>query len=99
LIQHLKNNHILADRHESFAQALGLSSGSVPSPDERLKVVIERLTRNKKNRPKRKKTLLSQINAYFGKQLSEDQLTQIVDAVIARNLVEITPRGAVVYKI
>lgn len=99
LIQHLKNNHMLADRHESFAQALGLSGGALPSREERLKVVIERLTRNKKNRPKRKKTLLSQINAYFGKQLSEGELTQIVDALIAGKLLEITPRGAIVYKI
>src|SRR3954466_9473882 len=52
LILHLKNNHILADRHDSFATALGVSGGGVsggvlPSLQERVKIVTERLTRNK----------------------------------------------------
>lgn len=99
LILHLKNNHILADRHESFAKALGLSSGNLPSMQERIKVVTERLTKNKKNRPKRKKTLLSQVNAYFGKQLSERELEEMLNALRTGNVIEITPRGAIVYKI
>ena len=99
LIMHLNKNHILAERHESFAKALGFSSGNQPSMQERVKLVIERLTRNKKNRPKRKKTLLSQINAYFGKQLSERDLEEMLKALTTAKAIEITPRGAVVYKI
>ena len=99
LILHLKKNNILADRHESFAQALGLSGANLPALQERVKVVIGRLTRNKKSRPKRKKTLLSQINAYFGKLLSESELEGMLKTLIADKVIEITPQGEVVYKI
>lgn len=99
LIRHLKDNHILAERHESFAKAFGVSGGTLASLQERIKVVTERLTKNKKNRPKREKTLRSQINAYFGKQLSERELTEMQLALIGAKLVEITPQGAVIYKI
>lgn len=99
LIRHLKDNHILAERHESFAKAFGVSGGTLASLQERIKVVTERLTKNKKNRPKREKTLRSQINAYFGKQLSERELTEMQLALIGAKLIEITPQGAVVYKI
>jgi hypothetical protein len=99
LIQHLNKNHILAARHESFAKALGQSDGTLPPLDNRLKVVAERLTKNKKNRPKREKTLRSQINAYFGKQLSERELDEMLRQLIAQKMLEITARGAVVYKV
>src|SRR3954451_24390709 len=56
LIHHLKANHLLAARHESFAKALGESDGNLPPTDQRINLVIERLTKNKKNRPKREKT-------------------------------------------
>lgn len=99
LILHLKKNNILADRHESFAQALGLTGANLADLQDRVKVVIGRLTRNKKSRPKRKRTLLSQINAYFGKLLSESELEEMLKTLITEEVIEIKPRGDVVYKI
>ena len=99
LILHLKNNHLQAARHESFAKALGLSSSGVPSLAERVQKVRERLVKNKKNRPKRRKTLKTQINAYFGKQLSDRELDEMLDSLTAAKALEITAQGAVVYKI
>jgi hypothetical protein len=99
LILHLKSNHILAARHESFATALGLSDGNVPSIQDRVKLVTDRLTKNKKNRPKRTKTLRSQINAYFGKRLSESELDEMLKVLTGNKIIEITRQGAVVYKI
>lgn len=99
LIQHMKNNHLMAERHESFAKALGLSGGVLQPFQQRLKTVTERLTKNKKNRPKRKKTLRSQINAYFSKQLSEPELDEMLKALVDGKVLEINPRGAVAYKI
>ena len=99
LIHHLKANHIFAARHESFAKALGGSDGTTPPFEQRINVVTERLTKNKKNRPKREKTLRSQINAYFGKQLSERELDETLKVLVNRKLFEISPRGSVVYKV
>ena len=99
LIDHLAKHHIEAKRHESFAGVFGRATGLLPSRSDRTKLVIERLTKNEKNRPKREKTLRSQINAYFGKQLSKAELDEILKALIDGKVIEITARGAVVYKI
>jgi PIN domain len=98
LILHLKTNGILARRDDSLAQAFDQSKPIPQSLDGRLTVVIERLAKNKTNRPKRKKTLLSQTNAYFGKQLSGEELEQIITALIARKVIEIGSKDEVVYK-
>lgn len=99
LILHLKKNRILARRDESFARAFELPEKiALPAPDERIKVIIERLGRNQKSRPKRKKTLLSQTNAYFGKKLTDAELEAIVETLIADQVIEIGAKGEVVYK-
>jgi hypothetical protein len=99
LVLHLKNNNILAERDESFAKALGETPSNVPVLQDRVKLVIGRLTRNKKSRPKRIKTLLSQINAYFDKLVSATELDEMVKALVAADVIELTPRGDIVYKI
>ena len=38
-------------------------------------------------------------SAYFGKQLSERELNEMLKALIAGKIIEIAPQGAVVYKI
>ena len=123
LILHLRNNHISAERHESFARIPVLASAQPGRPRERLKAVAprsttnkpksgtpssgvdrarlmtERFLTNKTNRPKRKKTLLAHIFTHFGKRLSIAELDEILAALVANNVIEITPRGAVVYRI
>jgi hypothetical protein len=99
LILHLKKNTIQAERHESFAKALGQTEANLPVLQDRVTVVIARLTRNKKSRPRRKKTLLSQINAYFGKLLSEAELDGMVKALVDEKVIELTPRGDIIYKV
>jgi hypothetical protein len=96
LILHLKQNNILAERHESFAKALGQTEANLPALRDRLDVVIGRLTKNMKSRPRRKKTLLSQINAYFGKLLTEVELEAMLKALVDKQIIELTPRGDVV---
>jgi hypothetical protein len=98
LVLHLNKNHLLAERHESFAKALG-SGTTKPPLQDRVQLVTDRLVKNKKNRPKRKKTLSSQINAYFGKELSATELEEMLKTLVSRNIIEITPAGAVVYKV
>ena len=99
LVLHLKEKKILARRDESFASSFGVAAKNLPAPENRLRLVIDRLTKNKKNRPARRKTLLSQINAYFGKMLSETEVSGILDALVAANVIHLTPRGGVDYKV
>lgn len=97
LILHLRKHHIFARRDETFAKAFDVEAPPVPAAD-RVKTITARLVKNKTNRPKRKKTLLSQINAYFGKKLTACELEEIVQTLVTNKVIEIGPKGEVVYK-
>ena len=97
LIQHLRANEILANRHEEFARIPALIVMSRLSLEERVKWVVERFQKNKASRPKRKKSLLTTIHSFCRKELSEDEVQQIVTAMVTRKLIEVTPQGEVVY--
>ena len=98
LIGHLKKHNVLARRDESFAKAFEIPELPAIAPEDQVKFVTDKLTKNKSNRPKRKKTLLSQINSYFQKRLTDVALEEIVQTFIANKLIEIGSKGDVVYK-
>jgi hypothetical protein len=98
LIRHLRKKEILARRDETFAKAF-VTETPVVAPEDRVKFVRERLEKNKANRPKRKKTLLSQSNAYFGKKLTEAELEKIVQTLIHERVIEVGEKGDVSYLI
>ncbi len=99
LVAHLKLNGILARRDESFAKAFEMKEPAVVPAEDRLKVVTEKLGKNKTNRPKRKKTLLSHINSYFGNKLTEAELEDMVLKLTASGIIEIGEKGGVTYHI
>lgn len=57
------------------------------------------MTKNKTNRPKRKKTLLSQINSYFSKKLTDSELEEIIQTLVSDKVIEIGSKEKVVYKV
>jgi hypothetical protein len=68
------------------------------SLDERVKWVVERFEKNHASRPKRKKSLLTTIHAFFRKELSDGEVQQIMDTLVERKLIELTPQGGIVYR-
>lgn len=68
---------------------------AVSSVDERVKVLLEQFARTPRTRPKREKTLRSSLNAFFGKRLSEDDVSAIVAALVKRGSIEISDKGVV----
>ena len=99
LIKHLHANGILASRDDEFARIPALVAIARLSLEERVKWVVERFQKNKVSRPKRKKSLLTTIASFCRKELSDEEVQQIVTAMIAKKLIELTPQGAVVYKL
>jgi len=97
LIEHLKAKGILASRDEQFARIPALVDVSQLSLEERVERVIESFRKNHKSRPTRKKTLLSTIHALFRKQLTAEAVQQIVGTLLARKVIEFTPKEQVVY--
>lgn len=99
LIKHLRANNILASRDDEFARIPALVAMTRLSLEERVKWVVERFQKNKVSRPKRKKSLLTTIGSFCRKELSEEEVQQIVTALIARKLIELTPQGEVAYRL
>lgn len=98
LIAYLRKNHILARRDETFAAALVTEAPTI-APEDRAKFVSERLRKNKTNRPKRKATLYSQINSYFGKKLTDPELAAIVQTLTQEGVIKVNEKDAVSYSI
>ena len=97
LIKHLRANSILASRDDEFARIPALVAMTRLSLEDRVKWVVERFQKNKVSRPKRKKSLLTTIGSFCRKELSDEEVQQIVTAMVAKKLIELSPQGEVVY--
>lgn len=97
LIKHLRANSILASRDDEFAKIPALIAMTRLSLEERVKWVAERFQKTKASRPRREKSLLTTIHSFCRKELSEQELQQIVTAMVARKMIELTPKGEVDY--
>lgn len=96
LIQHLKDKSIFGGRWESIDDIPALKSAQGKSPEERAILFLSRLLQPKATKPRTEKTLRSAISAHFQRQLSEDQVTAIVDALRRLGHVSMA-EGKVVY--
>jgi len=99
LIKHLRSHDILASRDEEFSKIPVLVAMTRLSLEQRVAWLVERLRKNNASRPTRKKSLLTTIHAFSRKELSEAEVQQILTALVARKLIEITPQGGVTYRI
>lgn len=99
LIKHLRSHEIRACRVDVFANIPAMVDLRHLMLKERVQWVVERLAKNKASRPQRKKTLLATIAAICRKELSEAEVQQIVDAMVASKLIQLTPHGVVSYTI
>lgn len=94
LISHLKATAALAARHVAFSEIPVLMN-----KEERVKFIITRFQSKQVTRAKKRTTLESQIQALFGKALSEAELKETINGLIALKAIEITATGEVVYKL
>ena len=99
LIKHLRANSILASRDDEFARIPALVAMTRLSLDERVQWVVERFQKNKTSRPKRKQSLLTTVRSFCRKELADEEVQQIVSALVARKLIVLTPQGGVVYQL
>ena len=82
------------------APAVKVSARAVPAAvDERVALIVSMLLRNAANRPAKRKTLVSSIGAYFGRQLPEPEIEEVVDRLAAEKRLSISAAGGVTYRI
>jgi hypothetical protein len=70
-----------------------------PAAPDRVKETVDWFANHTANRPKTRTKLLSHIYTHFGKRLSPAELEAIVSELIARDSIELTAHGKVLYKI
>ena len=99
LIKHLRTNGILASRDEAFAKVPVLVTMQHLSLEQRVEWVVERFKKNKASRPKRMKSLLATVHSFCRKELSDGEVQQIVDTMVSRKMIELTPQSGVVCRI
>jgi hypothetical protein len=93
LIRDLKGKEIKAARHVAFSEIPVLMNA-----DERIRHVGARFKLNPQNRPKKRKTLESQIHSVFGKRLLPEEIEQVIAGLISANTISFTDKGDVIYK-
>jgi hypothetical protein len=87
LIRHLKARKIFAQRSACIADMPCLKPALPAASDAQVELVVADLIRRKASKPRTQKTLLSTLHALFKKELSEQQLAHLFDALCRRGVV------------
>ena len=90
LIQHLKTRKILAGRSKSVVDIPIVKAASSKSPSERIEIIVADLKRRGSAKPRTVKTLSSTIQAIFQKQLSDEDITGLVNGLNKKGIVKIS---------
>ena len=94
LIGHLKDNGTLAARRSAFSEIPVLMNVV-----ERAALLAKHFKTNHNNRPKKRGRLESQIQAVFGKSLTSEDVKATVEELIRRNIVALSEKEELAYKI
>jgi len=92
LIKHLKNKNAHAARHVAFSEIPMLMN-----LEERFKSLVDRLKANKTNRPKKRKALESEIQAFSGKILLPNEVDETIQKLIFEKIITFSGAGTITY--
>lgn len=90
LIAHLKAKKILAARETSIRDIPLIKTAVTKTPAERLQIVLEKLRMPKATKPRTLKTLASHIKSQFQKQLSDADVSDLIDAMSKSGHITVT---------
>jgi hypothetical protein len=90
LLAHLRSQKILCERLPGLADLRPFPASKTKPASDRLAVVVADLVKRQAARPRTLKTLSSTIHALFQKQLSADELRELLDAVMHRGVVKVS---------
>jgi hypothetical protein len=81
LIQHLKSKKILACRSNDIMEIPIIKTANSQSPAKKLHLIIRDLQRRGTSKPRSAKTLAGTVSSLFQKQLPEQELKDLLDAL------------------
>lgn len=90
LIQHLKSKKVLAGRVSTIGDIPLVKASNSKSSPERLEIVLTRLKQLKAAKPRKVSTLSSTIASLFQKQLSEQEVAALVQALATQGYLAIS---------
>ena len=82
LIQHLKTKKVFADRVKDVADIPLIRASNSKSPAEKVEVILAKLKLLKASKPRAVKTLSSTIASLFQKQLSDEEVSVLVQELV-----------------
>lgn len=113
LVAHLNSRHIKANRHDDYSSLTFSTSARLPAaqtqppappakpekapPKASLDHTLEYLRKKKTNRPKRKKTLISDLLAHLGKGTTEAHVGSLIKKLEKEGHISLTDKDAVDY--
>ena len=97
LVKHLHTHKIMAARIERYADIPVLVEVGKLTPLELAERYRSSMEKHKGSLATRKKTLLTQINVHFSKQLDEATVEAVIKELVKQKLVTISQTGAVSY--
>lgn len=89
LIKHLKRRKILAQRSACIAEMPYFKPARPVIPEAQIEVVVADLLRRKAAKPRTKKSLINTLQALFKKELSEQQISELLTALCTRGVVKV----------
>lgn len=89
LIKHLKTKKIFAQRSPRLEDIPCFKPAPSVVGDQKVDIAIADLVRRKASKPRTEKTLLSTLHALFKKELSEQELSELVASLCKRGIVTV----------
>lgn len=81
LIQHLKDQKIFCGRWPSLEEIPAVKAAHLRTPDERACAFLSRLQQPNATKPRTEKTLRSSVAAHFQKQLTDSEVSAVINAL------------------
>lgn len=98
LLQHLKSRKILAARVASIGDIPFVKAANSHTPEQRVQLLVDRLSLPKATRPRTVKTLSSTINSHFQKSLSDAEVASVIEGLRNRKFITLLENN-VVYEV
>ncbi len=101
LIEHLRSRHIRARRHDGFSTL----TFSIPPKvlaaitEDQMERVLQHMSKNLTNRPKKKTTLLSHMKSVLGKDATDEDAAKIVEKLRKAKHLIIDDKESVTYQL
>lgn len=99
LVAHLKSRKIKALRHKDISDIPILKVVNATTTDERVDAIIDFLIARGNAKPRKIKTLSNSINSLFMRSLAVNELEELIEKLVKRNIVIISNKTNVTYKL